>query len=86
VTVTSSPDAPTAHRRATIHPLRVSAVEPLTADAVAIAFEVPPELAADYRFVHGQHVSLRLRGGGRRRAPQLLRSAPPRGRTGCGSP
>jgi len=59
VTVTSSPDAPTAHRRATIHPLRVSAVEPLTADAVAIAFEVPPELAADYRFVHGQHVSLR---------------------------
>jgi ring-1,2-phenylacetyl-CoA epoxidase subunit PaaE len=54
----ATPDAPTAHRRATIHPLRVSAVERLTDDAIAIEFEVPSELAAEYRFVHGQHVSL----------------------------
>jgi ring-1,2-phenylacetyl-CoA epoxidase subunit PaaE len=55
----SSPEAPAAHRRATIHPLRVSAVERLTDDAIAIEFAVPPELADDYRFAHGQHVSLR---------------------------
>jgi ring-1,2-phenylacetyl-CoA epoxidase subunit PaaE len=55
----SSPEATAAHRRATIHPLRVSAVERLTDDAVAIEFAVPPELAEEYRFTHGQHVSLR---------------------------
>jgi ring-1,2-phenylacetyl-CoA epoxidase subunit PaaE len=53
------PEAPAAHRRATIHPLRVSAVERLTDDAIAIEFDVPPELADEYRFLHGQHVSLR---------------------------
>ena len=47
------------HRRATLHPLRVSAVDRLTDDAVAIEFAVPAELADDYRFTHGQHVSLR---------------------------
>ncbi len=51
--------APAGHRRATIHPLRVSAVEPLTDDAVVVEFEVPPDLAAEYAFTHGQHVSLR---------------------------
>jgi ring-1,2-phenylacetyl-CoA epoxidase subunit PaaE len=55
----SLPVAPAEHRRATIHPLRVSAVERLTDDAIAIEFDVPPELAEEYRFAHGQHVSLR---------------------------
>jgi len=55
----SAPEAHSGHRRATIHPLRVKALDRLTDDAIAIEFEVPPELADDYRFVHGQHVSLR---------------------------
>jgi ring-1,2-phenylacetyl-CoA epoxidase subunit PaaE len=55
----SLPEAPAAHRRATIHPLRVSAIGRLTDDAIAIEFDVPPELTEEYRFVHGQHVSLR---------------------------
>jgi ring-1,2-phenylacetyl-CoA epoxidase subunit PaaE len=55
----SSAEAPAGHRRATIHPLRVSVVERLTDDAIAVEFEVPPELADEYRFSHGQHVSLR---------------------------
>jgi ring-1,2-phenylacetyl-CoA epoxidase subunit PaaE len=59
LTASSLPEAPAAHRRATIHPLRVRAVEPLTNDAVAVEFEVPQELVDDYRFVHGQHLSLR---------------------------
>jgi ring-1,2-phenylacetyl-CoA epoxidase subunit PaaE len=59
VAASAQAEAAARHRRATIHPLRVSAVDPITADSVAIEFEVPPELAEDYRFVQGQHVSLR---------------------------
>jgi ring-1,2-phenylacetyl-CoA epoxidase subunit PaaE len=48
------------------HPLRVASVEPLTDDSVAITFGVPPELADDYRFVHGQHLTIRGDDGERR--------------------
>src|SRR4051794_10776501 len=41
------------------HPLRVAEVEQLTRDAVAITFDVPPELRADYAFAPGQHLTLR---------------------------
>jgi ferredoxin-NADP reductase/fatty acid desaturase len=41
------------------HRLRVREVRPLTADAVTIAFEVPPPLAAEFRFTPGQHVAVR---------------------------
>lgn len=44
---------------AVFHPLRVASVEPLTEDSVAVTFEVPDELREEYRFVQGQHVSLR---------------------------
>jgi ring-1,2-phenylacetyl-CoA epoxidase subunit PaaE len=64
LTVTPVADAGVGHRRATIHPLRVSAVEPLTDDAVVIEFEIPPELAGEYSFTHGQHVSLRCEAAG----------------------
>jgi ring-1,2-phenylacetyl-CoA epoxidase subunit PaaE len=57
--IAAPPEAPARHRRATLHPLRVAAVDALTDDAVAIEFEVPPELAGDYEFIQGQHVSLR---------------------------
>jgi ring-1,2-phenylacetyl-CoA epoxidase subunit PaaE len=50
----------------TFHPLRVAAVEPLTDDSVAISFQVPPELADAYRFVHGQHLTIRGDDGERR--------------------
>ena len=46
-------------RHAVTHDLVVSRIEPLTDDAVALTFDVPPELREDYRFVAGQHVSLR---------------------------
>lgn len=39
--------------------LRVAAVDRLTADAVAVTFEVPEELSAGYRFRPGQHLTLR---------------------------
>jgi ring-1,2-phenylacetyl-CoA epoxidase subunit PaaE len=48
-----------ARRHAVFHPLRVASVEPLTADSVAITFEVPPELAGEFDFGAGQHVNLR---------------------------
>jgi ring-1,2-phenylacetyl-CoA epoxidase subunit PaaE len=43
----------------TFHPLRVADVERLTADAVAITFDVPPELRQKYAFAPGQHLTLR---------------------------
>ncbi|MBV6728887.1 fatty acid desaturase [Nocardioides daeguensis] len=46
-------------RRPTFHPLRVRAVEPVSSDAVAITFDVPADLAASYRYVQGQHLTLR---------------------------
>lgn len=80
MTVTS-PEATAGHRRATIHPLRVSAVERLTDDAIAVEFEVPPELADDYRFMHGQHVSLRsLEAGDDIRRSYSICSSPASGR------
>ncbi len=48
------------------HPLRVASVEPLTDDSVALTFAVPAELADDYRFVHGQHLTIRGDDGERR--------------------
>lgn len=44
---------------ATFHPLRVAAIDELTDDAVALTFEVPPELAEEFRFAPGQHLSIR---------------------------
>jgi ring-1,2-phenylacetyl-CoA epoxidase subunit PaaE len=50
--------APTRHR-ARFHPLRVAAVERLTDDAVAVTFEVPEDLADEYVFEPGQHLTVR---------------------------
>jgi ring-1,2-phenylacetyl-CoA epoxidase subunit PaaE len=46
-------------RRPRFHPLRVAAVERLTDDAVAVTFDVPPELAEDFAFRPGQALTLR---------------------------
>ncbi|MEV7865444.1 2Fe-2S iron-sulfur cluster-binding protein [Streptomyces sp. NPDC088124] len=43
------------------HPLRVSEVEPLTDDAVALTLAVPPELREAFRHTPGQHIALRRR-------------------------
>ena len=64
MTATPVAEASAGHRRATIHPLRVQAVEPLTDDSVVIEFEVPPELGSEFAFTHGQHVSLRCEAAG----------------------
>ncbi len=41
------------------HRLRIREVSPETADSVSVAFEVPPALREDYRFVQGQFLTLR---------------------------
>jgi ring-1,2-phenylacetyl-CoA epoxidase subunit PaaE len=41
------------------HPLRVLEVSPLTDDAVVVTFDVPPELAEAFRYLPGQHMTLR---------------------------
>lgn len=47
------------------HPLRVAAVDSLTDDAVALTFDVPAHLSKRFRFLPGQHVTLRAQIGGR---------------------
>jgi ring-1,2-phenylacetyl-CoA epoxidase subunit PaaE len=62
VTTVDSPEAVApARRRSVFHELKVAKLERLTADSIAITFEVPPELGEAYRFTAGQHVSLRCR-------------------------
>ncbi len=41
------------------HPLRVAQVQPQAEDAIAVALEVPAELAQEYRGSPGQHIVLR---------------------------
>jgi len=41
------------------HPLRIARVERETRDAVAITFAVPDALRDQFRFTHGQHLTLR---------------------------
>ena len=47
------------------HTLRVAAIEPLCADAAAVAFDVPEELAAEFAFRPGQSLTLRREVDGR---------------------
>lgn len=54
---------PAAHRPV-FHPLRVRAVEPLTADSVTVVFDVPADLEEAYRYRQGQHLTLRAVIGG----------------------
>lgn len=56
--LTDSPNAG-AVQRPVLHPLRVRSVEPLTADSVAVTFDVPADLAHEYAYAQGQHVTLR---------------------------
>jgi ring-1,2-phenylacetyl-CoA epoxidase subunit PaaE len=52
-------------RRPQFHLLRVARVDRLTDDAVAVTFDVPDELAADYAFSPGQALTLRRVDGDR---------------------
>jgi len=45
------------------HSLRIAEVRRETPDCVSLAFEIPGELAPEYRFVQGQHLALRTRLG-----------------------
>jgi len=59
------------------HALKVRSVTPDADDAVAIALEVPAQLAAEYRGIPGQHVVLRASlGGAELRRTYSLVSAP----------
>lgn len=59
VAPTAGGDARDGPRHAVFHELRVCRIERQTDDAVAVTFEVPPAVADDYRFLAGQHVTVR---------------------------
>ncbi|MEV6997168.1 1,2-phenylacetyl-CoA epoxidase subunit PaaE [Streptomyces sp. NPDC093982] len=50
---------PRPRRRPAFHALRVAAVTPLCADAVAVGFDIPAELAEEFAFAPGQSLTLR---------------------------
>jgi len=62
---------------ATFHPLRIAAIDELTDDAVALTFDVPPSLAADFAYTPGQH--LNIRGGDDVRRSYSICTAPSSG-------
>jgi ring-1,2-phenylacetyl-CoA epoxidase subunit PaaE len=63
------------------HPLRISEVERLTDDSVAVTFAVPPGLRETFRHTPGQHVALRRTVDGReiRRTYSICAPAAPAG-------
>ena len=64
-------------RRPQFHTVQVSAIDRLTTDAVAITFAVPDDLAGEYTFSPGQHVTVRcLAAGDDGRRTYSLCSAP----------
>ncbi|MFF3689274.1 2Fe-2S iron-sulfur cluster-binding protein [Streptomyces sp. NPDC002187] len=65
------------------HPLRVSAVETLTDDSVAVTFDVPAELRETFRHTPGQHLALRRTVNGEeiRRTYSICSPAAPAGAT-----
>lgn len=62
---TAAPVRPRTRRRPAFHRLRVAAVEPLCADAVAVGFDIPAELAEEFAFEPGQSLTLRREIDGR---------------------
>lgn len=44
---------------AQFHPLRVSQVQPVTRDAIAVTFELPPALEPAFAYLQGQYLTLR---------------------------
>ncbi len=67
----------TPRRRPVFHPLDVIAVDPLTADAVAVTFAVPAQLRETFDFQPGQHVTVRWHGAdGEARRSYSLCSTP----------
>ncbi|MEU1307476.1 2Fe-2S iron-sulfur cluster-binding protein [Streptomyces cinnamoneus] len=67
-----------AARHGAFHRLRVTAVEPLTDDSVAVTLAVPPELRESFRHAPGQHLALRrmVDGAEIRRTYSLCGQAP----------
>ncbi|SBS72016.1 1,2-phenylacetyl-CoA epoxidase subunit PaaE [uncultured Microbacterium sp.] len=72
------PTAP-GRTRARFHPLTVTEVRPLTADAIEVTFAVPSALREDYGYLPGQYVALRttLDGQEMRRSYSLCRPPTP---------
>src|SRR5471032_3322546 len=67
-----------ARHRARFHTLTVTEVERLTEDAVALSFAIPDELADEFVFEPGQHLTLRatVHGQDVRRSYSICRSRP----------
>ncbi len=50
---------PSRPHHSVFHPLPIGHIEPLTDDSIAVIFDVPDDLREDYRFIQGQHITIR---------------------------
>ncbi len=51
---------PATQRMARFHKLQVTDVKQETSDAIVVSFQVPKDLLADFRFIQGQYLTLKL--------------------------
>ena len=77
MTTAADADLKLPRRHLAFHPLRVTAINRLTTDAVEIVFAVPAELAAEYDYRPGQHVAVRHRHDGAEIRRSYSLCAPP---------
>lgn len=63
-------------RRLAFHPLTVAAINRLTADAVEVVFDVPDDLAAEFDYLPGQHIAVRVHHDGKEIRRSYSLSAP----------
>nr|WP_232030440.1 1,2-phenylacetyl-CoA epoxidase subunit PaaE [Streptomyces lincolnensis] len=64
-TLNPAPVPARTRRRPAFHRLRVAGIQPLCADAAAVGFEIPDDLAAEFAFAPGQSLTLRREIDGR---------------------
>ncbi|MCQ4209223.1 1,2-phenylacetyl-CoA epoxidase subunit PaaE [Streptomyces longispororuber] len=78
MTQEATPEVAQGTPRARFHRLRVTAVDRLTDDSVALTFTVPDELREAYRYAPGQHLALRRTADGAeiRRTYSICSAAP----------
>ena len=57
--VEPTPRSAVPRKRATFHLLKVGKLDRITDDAVAITFEVPPDLREEFAYLPGQHLAIR---------------------------
>lgn len=58
------------------HKLTIKDIRKETADCVSIAFDIPPEIQTDFRFIQGQNITLKIPGNSQERRSYSICTSP----------